>query len=114
MSKRFTSFAILTVALLTFTGCQKDTRPVPHTLTGDTLYRDYSKQGRGYPMTMRESSTVLARTDLRSTGDYTPAGWPKDGGNIRFIYGGTHYWAYINNPRNPRDEPMMYGPFELP
>jgi hypothetical protein len=114
MSNRCTSFVLLILALLTAVGCQKDTRPVPHTLGGDELYSDYTKQRRGYPMTIRESSTVLARTDLKSTGNYTPKGWPNDGGNIRFIYGGTHYWAYINNPRNPRDEPMMYGPFELP
>lgn len=114
MSNRFTSLVFLILAGLTLAGCRQDTRPVPHRLSGDELYADYIKQRRGYPMTRREASAILARTDLKSTGDYYPRDWPDDGMNIRFIYGGKFYWAYIHNPRDPRHEPMMYGPFELP
>ena len=99
------------IALLA--GCSHDTRPVPDTFSGSELYKNYHRRDHGYPMSTHDAGVVLGRTDLKSTGDFH-TNLPGDSGNIRFIYGRKYYWAYHNNPWSPRDEPHMYGPFDLP
>ena len=106
--------AVALLAVVLVAGCKHDTRPVPQTLTGDMIYKDYRKQPRTFPLTAKETNAVLVRTDLKSTGDIHPAEWANDRGTVRFIYGGKYYYAYESNIRNPKDGPQMYGPYDLP
>jgi hypothetical protein len=109
-----TTRTVLLVAIVALlSGCKHDTRAVPDTYSADELYKDYRKQNRGYPMSIHDAGAVLARTDLKSTGDY-PQPDHAMGSKVRFIYGRKYYWAYHSNPSNAHDEPRMYGPFELP
>jgi hypothetical protein len=109
-----TPIILLFISIAVLAGCSHDTRAVPDTYSAAELYKDYRKHDRGYPMSIHDAGAVLARSDLKSTGDYPPTDLTSVGGRVRFIYGRKYYWAYHTNPWNAHDEPQMYGPFDLP